>query len=880
MAPSSADLEARWAAWRLERNRRGTRTLLWIVLVLYPLFGALDILVAPADARAWLLGTRAVVTAGTLAMFPFTRTRAFARHADACAAAYLLVCAGGISSMTVFMGGLSSPYYAGLTLAVVAAGLLFVWPRGIIVTTHALIVLTFVAANGLSGRVGRLFDATSNLMFLSATALIAGIGQVLAAHSLREQHDQRARLEDTTTRLESAHAELQQLAAFKSRFFANMTHELRTPLAMVLTPLELMLQGEMGAFSDAQRSAFGTMFRSALKLLKLINDLLDLSRLEESRLRLAVREHDLVAHLRGLTAETQVLAARKGLALRFAPAVERADVFCDLDRMERVFVNLISNAVKFTPPGGHVEVRVADAGDAVQVEVEDDGPGFPPDKAAELFERFYQVDMDGTRQHGGAGIGLALAKDLVALHGGTLAAASDGRRGARFTVALRKGSAHVAEDALAAGSATAVPEGEFGADFAVQLSAHRDFRLLEVDEASERRVVERDTDEGSRPYTALVVEDNPQVARLVHMALRRQFKVLVAADGLRGLELALRERPTLVVTDLMMPGIDGNELTRRLREDPRTRHTPILMLTARGDVDDRVRGLETGASAYLTKPFSPKELVSCARRLVRDNEQTADLVLTDRMESLEIVAAGLAHEMNNPLNYVKNALARVRRDAEAAVRLAAEARARPLDAAEQAQLERAAARVGELLATADAGLKRIGGTVALMTRYGRAGFRREVVAHDAWEAVRAVVGIVLPATGRKVDLDLDLRGDPTVECVPEEFNQVLTNLVQNAIEAVPDGGGRVRVAGDGDGDALVLSVKDNGPGIAPDVRERLFTPFFTTKGVGRGVGLGLTITRRVVQSMAGTIEVVSAPGEGAEFVVRVPRRRPPAVPVS
>jgi two-component system, NtrC family, sensor kinase len=188
--------------------------------------------------------------------------------------------------------------------------------------------------------------------------------------------------------------------------------------------------------------------------------------------------------------------------------------------------------------------------------------------------------------------------------------------------------------------------------------------------------------------------------------------------------------------------------------------------------------------------------------------------------------------------------------------------------------------VGELLATADAGLKRIGGTVALMTRYGRAGFRREVVAHDAWEAVRAVVGIVLPATGRKVDLDLDLRGDPTVECVPEEFNQVLTNLVQNAIEAVPDGGGRVRVAGDGDGDALVLSVKDNGPGIAPDVRERLFTPFFTTKGVGRGVGLGLTITRRVVQSMAGTIEVVSAPGEGAEFVVRVPRRRPPAVPVS
>ncbi|MFL5270991.1 MAG: ATP-binding protein, partial [Anaeromyxobacteraceae bacterium] len=719
MIGSTPESEARWSAWLLARNRRGARTTVWLVVLLYPTFGCLDFLLAPASALPSLLAVRAAVTLVSIAMFRVIPGSVFERHSDVIAAAYVVVGASGISYMTMFMGGLASPYYAGLTLYIVAIGLLFVWPARVVGATHASIVGSFLLVNVIAGTIGEGSIAASNLAFLITTALTATVGQVLSYRSQREQHDQRVRLEQTTANMERAHAALQQLDAFKSRFFANLTHELRTPLAMVVTPLELMLQGEMGAFSDAQRSAFGTMFRSALKLLKLINDLLDLSRLEESRLRLAVREHELVAHLRGLTAETQVLAARKGLALRFAPAVERADVFCDLDRMERVFVNLISNAVKFTPPGGHVEVRVADAGDAVFVEVEDDGPGFPPDKAAELFERFYQVDMGGTRQHGGAGIGLALAKELVALHGGTISAASDGRRGARFTVALRKGAAHLAEEAIAAGIATAVPEGEFGADFAVQLSARRDFRLLEVDEASERRVVERDTDEGSRPYTALVVEDNPQVARLVHMALRRQFKVLVAADGQRGLELALRERPTLVITDLMMPLMDGNELTRRLREDPRTRHTPILMLTARGDVEDRVRGLDTGASAYLTKPFSPKELVSCARRLVHDNEETADLVLTDRMESLEIVAAGLAHEMNNPLNYVKNALARVRMDAEAAVRLAAEARARPLEAAEHAQLERAAARVGELLATADAGLKCIGGTIAVMSRYGR-----------------------------------------------------------------------------------------------------------------------------------------------------------------
>jgi signal transduction histidine kinase len=872
----SRDTEQRWTAWLSERNRRGTRALLWIVLGLYPVFGILDNLLAPGAALPWLLGTRALVTATTVAMFPLMRTRTFECHVDAIAAAYILLCAGGISLMTVFMGGLSSPYYAGLTLTIVATGLLFVWPPRVVIVTHGLIVGSFVVVNVATGHVGTWFVATSNLMFLSSTALIAAVGQVLLFSTHREQHaqhEQRVRLERATASLERAHAELQQLDEFKSRFFANMTHELRTPLAMVLTPLELMLEGEMGEFTEAQRSSFQTMFKSALKLLKLIDDLLDLSRLEESRLRLEMEKHDLVDFLEALTEQTQVLAQRKSLSLRFSSELQRAPIWCDLERLERVFVNLLSNAIKFTPTGGHVSVRLLDRPDRVEVVVEDEGPGFPPDDAAKLFERFHQVDMAGTRRHGGAGIGLALARELVLLHGGAIEARSEGHGGARFTVALRKG-AQLRPDVLAQPQpGEEAREEEPGSDWAVQLAARRDFRLLDIEEATDRRVVERDTDEEARPYTALVVEDNPHIVRLVHMSLRRQFKVLTALDGLKGLEMALREQPNLVVTDLMMPGIDGLALTRRLREDPRTRHIPVLMLTARGEVEDRVKGLETGVSAHLTKPFSPKELVTCARRLVQAEEQTADMVLTQRMESLEMVAAGLAHEMNNPLNYVKNALVRVRLDAEQALSLAGEAKGRPLQPEEQARLERLAARLQELLGVAESGLKRIGGTVELMGRYGRAGFRRELVLHDVWEAARTVVDLVLPATGRKVQIELDLSGDGTLECVPEELNQVLTNLVQNAIEAVPDGSGRVRISGAAEGDALVLSVKDNGPGIKPELLARLFTPFFTTKGPGRGMGMGLTIARRVVQSLRGTLHVTGAPGEGAEFVVRVPRRQ-------
>jgi signal transduction histidine kinase len=244
------------------------------------------------------------------------------------------------------------------------------------------------------------------------------------------------------------------------------------------------------------------------------------------------------------------------------------------------------------------------------------------------------------------------------------------------------------------------------------------------------------------------------------------------------------------------------------------------------------------------------------------------------MESLEMVAAGLAHEINNPLNYLKNALGRVRLDADKVLALCGAATDRPLEPAEQAQVDKLAARIRELLGVADSGVKRIGSTVELMSRYGRAGYKREMVAHDAWAAAEAVVGIVLPATGRHVGVDLDLEGDGHLECVPEEFAQVLSNLLQNAIEAVPEESGRVRVRGRVEDGELVVSVKDNGPGMPPEVVQKLFTPFFSTKGPGRGVGLGLTITRRVVQSLGGTLQVHSSPGQGTEFVVRVPRTQP------
>ena len=449
MTTSDFEIERSWAAWRLGRNRRGLKVGLLFMVTLYPAFGLLDWALAPPSALPWLWGTRAGIASLAMVLLLLMRSPRFDRWVDAVAVLCGWLAGAGISIMTAYMGGLASPYYAGLILVVLAAGLLFVWPPVLVFVTLLGLVASFPLVNLALGAGGDLHVAASNMTFLSATALIAGVAQVLQFTTLREQHEQRLRLEVTSHNLERAHTKLQQLDEFKSRFFANMTHELRTPLAMVVTPLELMMQGEMGAFSEPQRSSLATMYRSALKLLKLINDLLDLSRLEESRLRIDVKEQDLAAQLRGLVEQTDVLARRKLITLSFSSGDRPCTVWCDAERLERVFVNLLSNAIKFTPVNGHVTVELREQPDDVEVVVTDDGPGFPPDRAEQIFERFYQVDMADRRAHGGTGIGLALARELVMLHGGSIRAESDGRTGARFTVKLPKGRGHFRPEALA-----------------------------------------------------------------------------------------------------------------------------------------------------------------------------------------------------------------------------------------------------------------------------------------------------------------------------------------------------------------------------------------------------------------------------------------------
>ncbi|GGM29748.1 SpoIIE family protein phosphatase [Micromonospora yangpuensis] len=409
-------------------------------------------------------------------------------------------------------------------------------------------------------------------------------------------------------------AELAALDRAKTNFFANVSHEFRTPLTLVLGPLEELLADTHLDAAHTERLTM--MHRNALRLLKLVNTVLDFSRLESGRLTARYQPTDLADYTARLASTFRSATDRAGLRLVVDCPPLPAPVFVDRDMWEKVVLNLVSNAVKFTFDG-EIRVRMRAVDGTARLEVVDTGVGIAESELPQVFERFHRVPGVRSRTHEGTGIGLALVRELVEMHGGEVAVHSRVEQGSTFTVSLPFGAGHLPAEQVAA--TTALPTGEpeqarlWAAETLLWTSADRSASATSASGPTGMADGSTGAGAGAPAGRILVVDDNVDLREHVTRLLRPDWEVVAAADGVEALAQATRIPFDLVLTDVMMPRLDGFGLVTALRADPRTRHVPIVLLSARAGSAEAVAGLSVGADDYLTKPFSGQELIARVR---------------------------------------------------------------------------------------------------------------------------------------------------------------------------------------------------------------------------------------------------------------------------
>ncbi|HEV7780940.1 MAG TPA: ATP-binding protein [Chitinophagaceae bacterium] len=403
---------------------------------------------------------------------------------------------------------------------------------------------------------------------------------------------------------EKARAEalrIQEMEAIKSKFFANISHEFRTPLTLIQAPLQQIEEQALNMQKDGTATVplrqLQTMRRNTDRLLELVNQLLDLSRLDAGNIKLQVVKGDVLQLLRSLAASFDSMAERKQIHYYVHFPEQAGMAFFDKDKLEKIFTNLLSNAFKYTESKGTVSVIVEMEDNRLRLSVEDNGPGIAKKELDKVFDRFYQVE--GTEDKG-TGIGLALVKELVDLYRGQISVGSEPGKGSRFRVSLPMDKISFKENELIYG------EWKPSANF-----------------------VNRNTDTTEEKTTAsaasllpllLVVEDHTELRRFICETVGRHYQVIEATNGKEGLEKAISEIPDIIISDVMMPVMDGFVLTEKLKTDEKTSHIPVILLTAKAGQQHKVEGLETGADDYLTKPFDAGELLARIRNLIEQRK--------------------------------------------------------------------------------------------------------------------------------------------------------------------------------------------------------------------------------------------------------------------
>lgn len=770
-----------------------------------------------------------------------------------------------IDLMIIIAGDQHSAYYGGINLVLVGSALLLNWRVKDSVISVTLCFVTFVVTMGLT-------QVTYTQAFIpSYFVFVTGAISILASafySSIRFREFQLIRT------LGQTNEKLKAIDETKSQFFANLSHELRTPLTLILGPTENLRQNAAISGDPLMEEHLDTIEDNGYRLLRLINDILDLVKLDSGESPPRPETVNLPEFINGLTSNLRPVASLKGIDISCrCNAPGRENVWIDRDRLEKIILNLAVNAVKFTGKGGSVEIAADVEEENLHLWVKDTGEGMSEEDSKNVFVRFWQADMSARRKHRGAGIGLSLVKSLVDSMDGSISVESKLGEGTSFHVYLsalspekegqgdsydKKAGGDVLERFNEAARSRHVSNAVISVETLEEAEAEEVEAVAKTARAAELP--------GSGKKRVLIADDEEAMRKFIVRQLK-DYEVVQASDGRQAWRLANELQPDLVILDLMMPGLDGIEVARKLRQSEGLSRVPIILITAQASEAPRLEALEAGVNDFISKPFSTVELTVRARNLLDSSEfevmlaennvqleeaykqlkeQESLLVQSEKLSSLGQMSAGIVHEVNNPLNYAKTALH------------ALKTFDRNLD-------EDSREDYLEVLADAREGVERVIGIVTDLRAFTRGDetLMEEVKLHQVLESARRLASADLSGIDFRdeVPADLEIHGNEGQLC------QLFVNFFQNAARAI-----EVKEAGDEQGLVVVTATKveeggvavvvhDNGCGISEEDQKLMFDPFFTKNDVGEGMGLGLSICHRILKQHRAKIRVDSKVGE-------------------
>ena len=658
----------------------------------------------------------------------------------------------------------------------------------------------------------------------------------------------------------------------KTVFFSNISHEFRTPLTLLLSPIEELLSDP--ATTQVNRYRMGVAHRNALRMQRLVNTLLEFSRIEAGRMEGSYRRVDIVMLTTDLASTFRSAVEKAGMQLVMVTGDVDDDVYVDTEMWERIVLNLLSNAFKYSHEGT-ITVEVRQEAGQVHVSVSDTGVGIPEDQLDKIFDRFHRVENSGGRSQEGTGIGLAMVRELVRLHHGTIQVKSVVEEGSVFTVSLPMGKAHLQAERVVQSPEPAIKQHQAEAFVA---EAMKWIPATEEEPEEEVRGFGVPAEEDGR-HTVVLADDNADMRGYVRRLLSSHYRVITARDGEDAYEKVLRYKPDLLLSDVMMPKLDGFSLLKRVRHLPGLQHIPVILLSARAGEEAKVEGLEAGADDYLVKPFSARELLArvdaniriakermsvmaaYAERLEEEvHKRTEELLqlnvsLEKSNEDLQQFAHVASHDLKEPVRKIRTFTGRILE--EYGPMLNQEARVFLI------KIQQATARMATM----------IEGVLNYSILNSNDQTIASVDLNEVLENIESDLELVLQernAIIRREKL-------PIVEGAPVLLYQLFYNIVGNSLKfSKRDGRPLIAIASrivEEVGKQIALfTITDNGIGFNQQHAGRIFGAFtrLNSKDKYEGTGLGLALCKKIVERHHGSISATGVAGVGAVFVVKLP----------